>query len=224
MTQIPLLDPTPWDEAVFGIPTWELKEHSEAALIAAQATKGHHTVRVKPLSDTALLARYGFYYCDTLIEPYCKAGDLVAVKRSEATISKDVDGQRALEVCHGAFSHGRFHRDHNLSRDAADNRYDRWLRQLLNDGLVYGLYWNGGLEGFIGCQNDKLLLHALSERMRGKGLAKYWWSAVCEDLYAEGRDEITSSISASNLSVLNLYASLGFRFRQPIDVYHRLTR
>ncbi len=31
-------------------------------------------------------------------------------------------------------------------------------------------------------------------------------------------------MSASNLAIVNLYASLGFRFRNPVDIYHRMVR
>jgi hypothetical protein len=69
---------------------------------------------------------------------------------------------------------------------------------------------------------NTLVLHAVAEKYRGKGLSKYWWSAVCRELLAIGPDEVKSSISASNIPVLNLYTSLGFSFRNPMDIYHRL--
>jgi len=53
-------------------------------------------------------------------------------------------------------------------------------------------------------------------------LAKYWWHATCCELFGAGHLEVTSSISAINMAVLNLYASLNFSFRNPLDVYHRL--
>jgi hypothetical protein len=45
---------------------------------------------------------------------------------------------------------------------------------------------------------------------------------VCRQLFAEGHAEIQSSISFVNMAVINLYAALGFRFRRPVDVYHRM--
>jgi hypothetical protein len=228
-----LIKPTPWDTAAFGMPTWELAGYSEAALQQAAQTAGHHTIRVDPLADKRLLDQYGFYYCDTLIEPRCNVARLRQVQHPDATISKEVDAEQALAIGHGAFAHGRFHRDFNLPKAAADLRYDNWLKQLLEAGHVYGLYWQGSLAGFIGYNADSLVLHALAEQHRGKGRAKFWWSAVCNELLAaEGKkllsghphEEIRSSISASNLGALNLYASLGFSFGNPQDIYHRMTR
>jgi hypothetical protein len=219
-----MIRPTPWDTAVFGVPTWELTEYSEQALQHAAQTSGHYTLKVDPLSDKRLLHEYGFYYCDTLIEPRCDAHRLRAVRHAEATISRDVDPGLALAICHGAFEHGRFHRDFNLSRAAADLRYDNWLKQLLEARQVYGLYWQGVLAGFIGCSADTLVLHAVAEAHRGKGRSKYWWSEVCGELLESGHREIKSSVSAANLAAINLYASLAFAFGRPQDVYHRMTR
>lgn len=218
-----LIKATPWDTAAFGMPTWELAEYSEAALQQAAQTSGHHTIRVEPLADKRLLDQYGFYYCDTLIEPRCNAARLRPALHPDATISKALDAERTLAISHGAFAHGRFHRDFNLPKVAADLRYDNWLQQLLDSNQVYGLYWQDALAGFIGCSNGSLVLHALAEQQRGRGRAKFWWSAVCSELLATGHDEVKSSISASNLGALNLYASLGFSFRNPQDIYHRIS-
>lgn len=223
MSGVSLIKSTPWDTAVFGMPTWELLDYSTAALQQAAQTAGHHTIKVDPLADKRLLHEYAFYYCDTLIEPCCTAVRLRNLQHPDATISKEVDTERVLAIGHGAFAHGRFHRDFNLSKAAADLRYNNWLRQLLDAEQVYGLYWQGTLAGFIGHNANNLVLHAVAEQQRGKGLSKYWWSAVCTELLAAGHDEVKSSISAANLAVLNLYVSLGFSFAHPKDVYHRVT-
>ena len=110
----------------------------------------------------------------------------------------------------------------NLPKAAADLRYDNWLKQLLEARQVYGLYLEGVLAGFIAHSGNNLVLHALGKKYRGKGWAKYWWSSVCSELLGTGHHEVKSSISATNLAVLNLYASLGFTFSHPQDVYQRL--
>ncbi|MBI4807445.1 MAG: GNAT family N-acetyltransferase [Nitrosomonadales bacterium] len=219
-----MIKATPWDEAAFGMHTAEVVEYSEAALREAAQTPGHYTIKVDPLADKQLLHKYGFYYCDTLLEPYCTAQKLQQLSQPEATVSKQAEWEGLLAICHGAFAHGRFHRDFNLDQARADLRYDNWLRQLYDKGAVYGLYWNRELAGFIAHADNNLVLHAVAASQRGKGRAKYWWSAVSGELLAAGHAEVKSSISAANLAVLNLYASLGFSFRHPLDVYHCLVQ
>lgn len=217
-----MIKDTPWDAAAFGIHTAEIVEYSDAALRHAAQIPGHYTIKVDPLANKRLLHEYGFYYCDTLIEPYCTAGKLRTFAHPDATIGKEADWQALLPICHGAFAHGRFHRDFNLDNACADLRYDNWLRQLYEKDAVYGLFWRGELAGFIAHAGNNLVLHTVTESQRGKGRAKYWWGAVSAELLAASHAEVKSSISAANLAALNLYASLGFSFRHPLDVYHLL--
>lgn len=213
---------TPWDAAAFGMHTAEIIEYSDAALHQAMQTPGHYSIKVDPLADKRLLHKHGFYYCDTLIEPYCTAEKLRRLTHPDTQVSRKMEWAELLPICHGAFAHGRFHRDFNLDKARADLRYDNWLHQLYEQQQVYGLFWRAELAGFIAHVDNSLVLHAVAERQRSKGRAKYWWSAVSAELLATGYPEVTSSISAANLAVLNLYASLGYSFRHPLDVYHRL--
>jgi len=214
---------TPWDAAIFGIPTFELADASEALLRQALLQPGHYTVKVSPLADKGLLHRYGFYYCDTLIEPFCDAARFTPYGReSGMAIDFAVPLEKVLPICDHNFAFGRFHRDFNLEETAADRRYRQWLEQLHAQGGAVGLQYYGETVGFIAYQDSKLLLHAIHPSHQGKGLAKQFWSLLCERLFAEGYEELASSVSAANAAALNLYASLGFRFRQAVDVYHCL--
>jgi len=221
MANARLIERVPWDCAALGRDAFELANAGPQAL-ALVGAPGHYTVKVDPLESKAALHRTGFYYCDTLVEPYCPAGELNLLRHDAAGYDRSPALEPLLAVCRGAFRHGRFHRDFNVERRHADLRYENWLRALHAQGRVYGLAWEGALAGFIAHEGGKLVLHALGEQHRGRGLAKYLWSAVCADLAGQGAREITSSISVANVAALGLYAALGFRFRNPLDVYHRV--
>jgi ribosomal protein S18 acetylase RimI-like enzyme len=218
------LNPTPWDAKAFGFPTFEVKTLSEEVLRAIVGLPGHYTVKVPPLSNKQRLEKHGFYYCDTLLEPYCAKPNFVPHLKPSVRVSKKVELERVLAICHGAFEFGRFYRDFNLDKSAIDRRYDNWLTQIFEEGGVYGLWLETTLAGFVAVKGSHLVLHVVARDFRGKGLAKYFWTAVCKDLYESGHEELTSSVSAGNVAVINLYASLGFRFRNPLDVYHRMIR
>lgn len=221
MANAGLIERTPWDAAALDCDTFELADAGAQAMAQARAP-GHYTVKVDPLSDKRILHENGFYYCDTLLEPYCTRKRLAGETHPDATLARATSLEDMLRICHGAFSHGRFHRDFRVRRESADRRYDSWLGQLHEAGKVRGLLHCGALAGFIAADGGKLVLHAVAENHRGRGLARYWWTGLCLELFAAGHAEVTSSISASNLAALNLYASLGFRFRNPVDVYHRV--
>jgi hypothetical protein len=212
---------TPWDCAALGYDAFEVVDASAASLSRLSAP-GHYTVKVDPLQSKEPLHRHGFYYCDTLIEPWCAMGGLRCFYHDAAGFERRPPLEPLRVICGGAFRHGRFHRDFNVPRRVADLRYETWLEKLHAEHRVYGLMWDDELAGFIAHDGGKLVLHALGERHRGRGIAKYLWTAVCLDLVRAGAAEISSSISASNTAALGLYAGLGFHFRHALDVYHRV--
>jgi GNAT superfamily N-acetyltransferase len=210
-----------WDVRSLGIPCYELSDISAEGLQSVRLP-GHYTVKINPLADKSLLHEHGFYYCDTLMEPYCRPGMFTPVFNPAVTRLKPCDLGDLLDLSRGAYRHGRFHRDFNIPDTLADLRYDNWIRDLHGAGTYFGLCYDGELAAYFGVNRSKVVLHAVAEKYRGRGLARFLWSTGYCSLFDEGYDEVTSSVSASNSAVLNLYASLGFRFRNPVDVYHRL--
>lgn len=217
------IHPVPWDSTTFGMDCFEITMPSDAILARAAATPGHYTVKVNPLSDKSLLHRYGFYYTDTLLEPRCLPQHFVPHHHSEVALDMNVELDDVLPMCDESFVYGRFHRDFNLSHQQSDQRYRQWLIQLHRSKGVLGLLYQKDLAGFIAHEEGALRLHAVESRFRGRGLAKYLWTAACLYLFEQGVGEIRSSVSAANLAAVNLYASLGFHFRDSVDVYHRLS-
>ncbi|PKO70591.1 MAG: GNAT family N-acetyltransferase [Betaproteobacteria bacterium HGW-Betaproteobacteria-16] len=224
MTHTENFRPVPWDTAALGIDAYEIEEPKPEELDIAANLPGHYTVRVDPLTPKMLLHKYGFYYCDTLLEPYTDIDHFVAFDDAAVVVCDNATIDSLLSICHGAFKHDRFHRDFNVPAHQADLRYDNWLSQMHSAGEVRGLLYRDKLAGFIATQGSSLVLHALAETVRGRGLSKCLWTPVCRALFESGQTEVTSSVSSTNLPVLNLYARLGFRFRNPVDIYHRITR
>lgn len=212
-----------WDSAAFGRDCYEVTAPEEAALREAAVQPGHYAIKVDPLADKAALHRHGFYYVDTLLEPHCARERFAGQRDGRVACTRDERLEDLLAICHGAFEHGRFHRDFNLPRAGADLRYDNWLRQVHAAGDAYGLRYDGALAGFVAVTGNRLVLHAMAPAFRGRGLARCLWTAVIDGLFAQGHAEVSSSISAANLAAVNLYQSLGFRLRHPLDVYHRWT-
>ncbi len=103
-------------------------------------------------------------------------------------------------------------------------RYELWLQDLGKKKQVFALMFLDRIAGFWAYSHNKILLHTLSQEYRGKGLSKYFWSLACERLFEKGYQELSSSISVANIAVLNLYSSLGFNFRNPVDIYHLLLK
>lgn len=216
------IKPTPWDQKVFSCYTAEITEYSEQALMACVGMSGMFTLKIDPLTDKSLAHAHGFYYCDTLLTPECTRQNLKAYSHSATSIDKNASLDELLVICDAAFSHGRFHRDFNLDKKKADARYNQWLADLYQHGQVFSLRAFGKLAGFIACRDNELQLHAVASDFRSKGLAKYWWTLTCAQLFEQGHQTVRSSVSASNLAVVNLYSRLGFNFTSAVDIYHKV--
>jgi RimJ/RimL family protein N-acetyltransferase len=214
----------PWDSDALGINAYEINNINEKSLNEAVSQSGHYTIRINPLSSKKLLNDYGFYYVDTLIEPFCTADKFTGFTDKNVTIASEIEFKDILEICDGAFSHDRFHRDFNIKKADADKRYNHWLKQLYLENKVYGIQYQKNMAAFIAIIDNQLVLHAVADKFRGKGLAKQLWTTICKRLFEMNHKEITSSISATNLAVTNLYSSLGFNFRNPVDIYHCLIK
>jgi len=210
---------SPWDARAFGVPTYEVTAHDPRSLARLAGMSGHFTAKVPPRADAAPLRQAGFYYCDTLIEPWGGPDRLRPAEDPRASFVRDMPLEILLPIGHGAF-YGRYHRDPAISRERADARYDQWLAELHGKGAVYGLLHDGRPAGYIAALDGMFVLHAMSPEHRGRGLARAFWTLVIRDRLARGEKQIHSSVSAGNLPIVNLYASLGFSFRNPLDVYH----
>jgi len=216
------VEKVPWDRNEFGVSLYEILSVTVPVLEEVVRMPGHYTVKVDPLSSKEILHDNGFYYCDTLVEPYCSRERFVFYHDDAADVTSHYSLDMLAAMCEGAFTYGRFHRDFNLDRRSSDLRYINWLRELDRAGHVLALIYGGEAAGFLAFSSNRLVLHAVDQEYRGKGLAKYLWSAACKKMFESGHDELVSSVSAANLPVVNLYISLGFRLRNAVDVYHRL--
>ena len=204
------------------MPVYEIRSALASVFDAISLIRGHYTIKVDPLSSKRVLHEYGFYYCDTLVEPHCARDRFVFHKDAAAGVTSRYSLDALIAICHDAFRYGRFHRDFNLDPAGADLRYISWLRDLDRTGNVLSLVYEEETAGFVAYSGGKLVLHALASEYRGRGLAKYLWSAACKKLFDGGCRELSSSVSAANLPALNLYATLGFRMQNALDVYHKV--
>ena len=109
------IERVPWDSAALGCEAYELPSAAPEMLALARGP-GHYSVRVNPLADKRTLHQRGFYYCDTLIEPFCTAGAFKPQPHPAAGLSRAPGLEPLLALCRGAFRHGRFHRDFRTDR------------------------------------------------------------------------------------------------------------
>lgn len=214
----------PWDARALGTPAYEITALSPEVEEWLAPAEGFFSLKLPAEHPKGEAERLGFYYCDTLLQPSCTPARFRPSDDERCSLTTDFNLDDVLAMVPGSFTHDRFHKDKNISENIADYRYLLWLKDLHADHQLFAFVWEKReLAGFWGyTPNGVVVLHALANGFRGKGLAKFFWTAGCRCLFDGGIEKVSSSVSASNLVVINLYLSLGFSMNNAIDVYHLL--
>ncbi|WP_130860573.1 GNAT family N-acetyltransferase [Gracilibacillus phocaeensis] len=223
MSNNTFLEATPWDRRNFAIATYQLTEYREEALQETNKVEGHFTIKVDPFADKSILQQYGFYYVDTLSEPFCKREHFLADRAGDITFTKDYDNDQVLTIAEGAFQGGRYHRDFNVPNDLADLRYRNWVKDLIDQDLILAYVQQGNVDGFFAYQEEHVLLMAMHKRVRGKGFATPFAAACLQEQWERtDADKLITSISPSNPASLNVFLGVGFRMGPCKDIYHKV--
>lgn len=172
------------------------------------------------------LQRHGFRVVDTNIQLFRHAAPMPPATRAvRLATASDESAVRAL--AYASFEHNRFHRDPEISNDAASHIKEEWAANYFagqrGDWMI--LAEDGGqVAGFLQLlrKDDKTLvidLIAVGEPHRGKGLAKAMISHAANTcLNAPASIQVGTQIA--NIPSLALYTALGFGIISAAYVLH----
>lgn len=136
------------------------------------------------------------------------------------------DRARILSIASSAFLLGRYHADPRFPRAAADLRYRIWMERALSEGegtwvAVAGP--PGSVRGFLHAEisGSAADIRLAAVDPDGGGIAgPELFRGALHEFSRRGVRRVTARLSAANCPVLNVYASLGFRFDEPESVLH----
>ncbi|MGC1479421.1 MAG: hypothetical protein WA771_02865 [Chthoniobacterales bacterium] len=213
---------TPWNSRAVGMPTYEIVGVGDEEMreIVPGLGAGHYTVRVDPQADKRALHELGFYYCDTALTYFCREEMLVDHRRDDVRLAEKAGLRELVAIADASFAHGHFHRDFNVDRARADERFNRWVEDIHASGDYYALVHEGAVAGFFAYSGAAIILQVNAAAVRGKGLGKAFWTLCCRERFAEGHDLLTSPFSACNVPITNLHIAMGFRLQETEDIYH----
>ncbi len=233
----------PWDSEIFGFPVGQIAEmrilrpgRAVHELVPFSNWLDEQAIRLVScrlphdrLPESMLLEEIGFRFVEMVLHPYLpnlqsRSWDDqgLDVRAAEAADLPELE-----EIAAHAFGYERFHIDPRLDPRLADLRYQVWVRNSLGDARQ---------QLYIICEGRKVVaffvteskpggscywhLTAVAPAFQGRGYGKKVWRTMLRHHQSEGALEIGTTISARNSPVLNLYASLGFRFQPPEMTLH----
>ena len=234
----------PWDEAIFGFPVAELRIGSQpptrgdvsafrAALEEFAATTRAELISARfsalQLAWVDIFCQVGFIPVDLSLEASHGPLRLETMPKARfgVRLAAPDDFPDLLRFAGSAFRFGRYHTDPRFPRELADRRYVHWLRTALESAdasdLVFVLGSAAQRLGFFHAvlrdgAADLRLAAADPDSPVGLGLALY--SETLLALQQMGARRFVTKVSAANMGVVNLYASIGFRFSNPEHVLH----
>lgn len=201
----------------------------DATIVQLRARRvGMCSARLSSDALTALhcLESSGFRYVELTLAPW---RDLSTWEPKGFGVTRPAETRDLGPVCDIArtvFRTDRFHRDLRFDRAAADSVYEKWVcswyadqspsrfsRVLVLNGEVAGFFMFEllRLSGRTGDVVAGIVLNGVDSSRSGLG---YGFKMYCDalDVASEAASYATTTVTAANPAVLNLYGKLGFRF------------
>jgi RimJ/RimL family protein N-acetyltransferase len=236
----------PWDEAIFGFPVADLRlvgdplleiNPSVALREALDAfcgqTKSELVSARADGADTAtqaLLIAAGFLPVDFSLLAQIQPLKPESLPQHRFTMrpAGPEDHKAILRIAESAFAFGRYHGDPRFPRYLANRRYIQWVRNALDSGdpddhvLVLGQPNSvlGFMNVVIRDGNADLRLGAVDpgNEIGFAGFALY--AETLRAAHSFGAHSASAKIAAANTRVMNVCASLGYRFFSPETTLH----
>ena len=196
---------------------------TQSRLISARASGADSA------AQGALLAA-GFLPVEFSIEAYSQQlrPEALPARRFPFRLANIEDQSAILRIASSAFTFGRYHGDPRFPRNLADRRYVTWVRNALNgENQNDHVFVLGGPDSVLGFMNVVIRDTHADMRLGAVdpdnevGFAGYaLYVETLRAVHSLGAHSISARIAAANTRVVNIFAGLGCRFRDPEMVLH----
>lgn len=233
----------PWDTEIFHYPVAQIDRIniSDKELFAKEYRKfeswrdannlGLISCRLSHnlLCESMLLEENEFRFIEMVLHPKLENFDGLNIPHQglEVALADQHDLCAIRVIAESAFNNERFHVDPRLDPECGNHRYGRWvaysmdhptqrLLKVIDDGKLVGFF-------IVELKDDRSVywhLTAVSPQYQGKGYGRRAWLAMLQYHQLNGQTSVSTTISARNTVVLNLYSSLNFRFLPPEMTFH----
>lgn len=233
----------PWDSAVFHAPVVQIDQlqvlDPQDALddyVQYQAWVAHEQIGIVScrlahdrLRESMLLEANGFRFIEMVLHPRLDRlqKQSIAVDDLQILPATEADLTNLRVIAETSFGNERYHVDPRLDPKLGDERYGLWVNNSLchkTQRLLKVLDGKRLLGFFVveatSSQSVYWHLTAIAPQWQGYGYGRRVWLAMLRHHQSQGHETVSTTISARNIRVLNLYAQLGFRFMPPEMTFH----
>lgn len=237
--------PTPWDANAFGVKTFEILIPNIDELDVSSAIKTlteitltkspslfYSRVSAKFNNSKRVLYESGFHNCETQlhitnnnIKNFSTPKEL-GKRRLHIDLANSQDYIEVASKSSQVFKYSRFHEDPFVKLELANLRMQLWCEDMHRQQVPLLVYRNktNELDSFIFYKNidDHSVELILGGSMPGKGmLTPLFWASFIEYFKALGINRIETKISASNISIANIYIFFNFQIKEAYFDFHK---
>jgi RimJ/RimL family protein N-acetyltransferase len=233
-----------WDSSTFGYPVAQVEtltvfDRSEAKNDFLKFFDWVRSNEIKLIScrlpsdrmtEVFFLEEHGFRFIETVLHPFCENLEPFALlEEKELVICRpdESDLPAIGAIAESAFTNERFYVDPRLSKAKSGLRYRRWAENSYAhpSQILLKIQRRKDIVAFFVVERvtvDEVYWHltAINPAFQGQGYGRRVWAAMLSRHYGREVKVVSTTIAARNLRVLNLYASLNFRFRPPEHTFH----
>ena len=233
----------PWDSRVFGAPVLQIHEIAYQEDAAGDVLPLFETERdrlgamivscrmpASRLQESMILEAHGFRFIEMMLEPSREGlTELHLAPDPSLTVAhaEHADMPALLEIAGTAFRNERYHVDPRLDPQKGNERYQQWVANALEHPSQRLIAVRDGRHIIAFFLVEMLSegtcywhLNAIAPPWQGRGYGRRVWSTMLMQAREESAQRVRSCIAVRNHRVLNLYASLGFRFSEPLMTFH----
>ena len=239
-----VLQATPWDSRVFGVDTSEIYLNiiSDNYINAATQELKKITDVTRPSvfygrvnsncgSEKTVMLKSNFFACETQLQIYNNLNSYIApkelgVRRMPIVDADETDYRDVCNAAENTFSYSRFHEDPFISKEIANRRMKFWCEDMYRNKvpLLVSRGRSGLIDSFVFYKiiDDKKIELVLGGSVPGKGaLTPLFWASFMDHFRSLGYRHIETKISASNISIFNIYMVFGFKIKNTYIDYHK---
>lgn len=180
-----------------------------------------------------LLTAFNFYNCETQLHLHRGGLSMFSVpkelgtRRLPLSLALDEDYIEVSAAAASTFKYSRFHEDPFCARDKADKRMELWCQEMhkRKTPLLIFRDKNKKIASFIFFDfiDSKRVELLLGGSLQGKGmLTPFFWASFLEYFQRSGISSISTRISASNITIANVYFLFGFSIQNTYFDYHKI--
>ena len=235
---------TPWDNKVFNIETKEILnidyqsiDDIEKLIQSFESTFDNNGLMYFRVDSNERILKEkllsnGYYICETsinLISKNIQRFDFNKIFKKDYILNSNLNIdyiEQLKEICFSSFNYSRFHEDPFLKKEESKERYRNWIGDLVKQNkkilfyeknkIVYSFMFYEIIE-----KDTVTLLLGGSKNSFGQ-MTPIFWTSVFNFLKNKGIKTINVTVSAANITILNLYLMNGFLIKNSTLDYHKL--